>query len=266
MRILPFFASGLRLAVKARFLWVMVFCLFSLFFAVVLAYQFGGRQPAVIALDVGLSVIRLLVPLVGVLLVQELILREFDRNYFLISVSYPTPRFGMLLGRSAAVIALILLLFYVMVVSLGMLVCFVWDGFSVDGGWVQRFLLMVLSYSLDFMIVASVAVFLAVSSSTPSFVLIGTLGFMVVARSYSGVVSLLAGDALLVRGQEFYERGLGWLTFLLPDLGGMDVRGGVLYGDMSFPPADWVLLMVSGSIYFFIVLSVSWMIFLRKRF
>nr|WP_256206561.1 ABC transporter permease subunit [Pseudomonas sp. BAY1663] len=93
-----------------------------LFLTVLLSAQFSGRQPATVALDIGLSVIRLLLPLVLILMVQELVSREFDRRYFLNTLTYPCPRHSLLLGRFIAIATLILGLLLLLAGALAVLV------------------------------------------------------------------------------------------------------------------------------------------------
>ena len=64
---------GLRLAVRSGYLRTSVFYLLTLAGAVMLAAEFSARQPATVALDVGLSFIRIVLPILIVLLIQELV-------------------------------------------------------------------------------------------------------------------------------------------------------------------------------------------------
>src|SRR5690606_13542733 len=107
------------------------------------------------------------------------------------------------------------------------------------------YLVVVGGVGLDLLVLSSLAVFLAVVASTPSFVLIGTFGFMLVSRSYSAVIELLGSSYAVVGDAETYRAGVGVLGYLMPDLGSLDVRMVALYGRMEFLPADWSWLVVS---------------------
>ena len=120
--------------------------------------------------------------------------------------------------------------------------------------------------SLDLLMLLSLACFLAVAASTPSFVLIGTLGFMLIARSYSAVMALLTSGVKVVEHQESYHSGLGVLGYLLPDLGALDVRMIALYNRMEFLPPDWSLLTASALLYALGFLALSLWLFNRKQF
>jgi ABC-type transport system involved in multi-copper enzyme maturation permease subunit len=260
--------TGFRLALRARFLWVSVATLLVLVLTAWMAAQFSGRQPATVALDVGLSVMRLLLPLVMVLMAQELVSREFDRRYFLTSLTYPRPREGLLLGRFAALLALMGALLLVMSLVLGVTVGLIGKGYeqstSVSLG--LPYFISIAFVGIDLLVLTALAVFLAVVASTPSFVLIGTFGFMLVARSFASIVALLTRDTTVVGDADTYRAGIGLLGYLLPDLGALDVRGIALYGRLEFLPADWPWLLLSNLAYAGAFLALAVWALQRKRF
>lgn len=236
--------------------------------AAFLAAQFSGRQPATVALNVGLSVIRLLLPLVLVLMTQELLSREFDRRYFLNTLSYPHPRHDLLLGRSMAVAMLTLGLLLLLAGALALLVFLIGQGYAqstpVSLGF--HYLVTVGFIGLELMLLTALATLLAVVASTPSFVLIGTFGFILVARSFGAIVELLTRNATVVTDGESYRSGVGLLSYLLPDLGALDVRMITLYGQMELLPADWPWLVLSCLIYTVGLLAFAIWALQRKRF
>jgi ABC-type transport system involved in multi-copper enzyme maturation permease subunit len=260
--------AGIRLALRARYLWLAGCSLLVLALVVLLAAQFSGRQPATVALDIGLSVMRLLLPLVLVLMSQELLSREFDRRYFLNSLSYPRPRHSLLFGRFLAVAALTLGLLLALALVLALLVGLVGQGYA-QGTPValdQHYLVTIGFIGVDLLLLTALACLLAVVASTPSFVLIGTFGFMLVARSFAAIVELLSRDASVVGDAESYRTGVGLLGYLLPDLGALDVRMVALYGKMEFLPADWPWLLLSSLAYIVALLALAVWALQRKRF
>lgn len=261
------FLTGISLALRARYLSQGFCSLLVLALAVLLAAQFSGRQSATMALDVGLSVMRLLLPLALVLMTQELISREFERRYFLNSLTYPRPRYGLLLGRFLSVCALTAGLLLVMALLLVALVWLVGRG-DAKGASIalDHYLVTIVFIGLDLLLLASLACLLAVVASTPSFVLIGTFGFMLMARSFSAIVKLLNRDASVVGDAESYLAGVGLLSYLLPDLGALDVRMVALYGEMNFLPADWPWLLLSSLAYVIALLALAVWALQRKRF
>ncbi|MNR10210.1 hypothetical protein D3C85_1264470 [compost metagenome] len=128
------------------------------------------------------------------------------------------------------------------------------------------YLVTVAFIGLDLLVLAALATFLAIVASTPSFVLIGTFGFMLVARSFAAIVALLTRESWVVEDAETYRSGLGVLGYLLPDLGALDVRMLALYDQWQFLPADWPWLVSSSLAYAGGFLTLAVWALQRKRF
>lgn len=118
---------------------------------------------------------------------------------------------------------------------------------------------------LDLMVLLSVACFLAVVSTTPGFVLIGTLGFMLVARSFYPIIQLLTQQEYLVADAEQYRQSLGVLSYLLPDLSRLDLRAMPLYDSMDFLPGDALLVVSAAFSYIFALYFLSVWLLNRRR-
>lgn len=268
MSFLAVFISGIRIAFRARYLWLSALSLLVVALSAFLAAQFSGRQPATVALDVGFSLIRLFLPVVLVLMTQELLSREFDQRYFLRSLTYPCHRFHFLLGRFLAILTLILGLLLAMALLLALLVLLVGQDFS-QGTPValgMHYLVSIGFVGVDVLLLTALACLLAVVASTSSFVLIGTLGFMLVARSFASIIELLSRDAGVVGDAERYRAGMGMLSYMLPDLGALDVRMISLYGTFDLLPADWSWLLLSCLAYTIALLALAIWALQRKRF
>lgn len=268
MRFFPDVLTGLRLALRAHFLAISFWAVAVLVFAAWMVSQFSGRQPATVALDAGLSMIRLFLPVVGVLLLQELLSREFDRRLFLSSLTYPRSRHFFLLGRLFSVLILLGGLLLVLAGALAGVVGWVASGYEqatpVALGlpyWISIAFVMV-----DLFVLVALGTLLAVVASTPSFVLIGTLGFMLVARSFSSIVALLQRESWLVEGAETYQSSLGLLGFLLPDLAALDVRAIALYGQMDLLPQQWAWHLATALAYGVALVALAVWALARKRF
>lgn len=264
----PNISTGFHLAFRARFAWLSIGSLLVLILAAFLSAQFSGRQPATVALDIGLSVIRLLLPLVMVLMTQELLSREFDRRYFLNTLSYPHPRHSLLLGRFIAVALLTLGLLLVLAAALALLVWLIGQGYAqaTPVALGVHYLVTIGFIGLDLLLLIAVATLLAVVASTPSFVLIGTFGFMLVARSFGAIIELLTYNSGVVSDAESYRSGLSLLGYLLPDLGALDMRMVALYGKMELLPVDWPWLLLSNLTYTAGLLALAVWALQRKRF
>lgn len=260
--------TGYRLAFRAHFSWLIGGSLLSLALVAFLASQFSGRQPATVAMDTGLSVMRLLLPLVLVLLTQELLSREFDRRYYLNSLSYPHPRVKLLLSRFAIVATLTLGLLLLLAFTLALLVWLIGQDYEqatpVALGY--PYLITITFIGVDVLLLTAIACLLAVMASTPSFVMIGTFGFMLVARSFGAVVALLTRNEVFSGDAHNYRAGVSVLSYLLPDLGALDVRTITLYGKMELLPSDWPWLTLSSLSYTAGLLAVAVWGLQRKRF
>lgn len=262
------FLAALHLALKAKLVWMTVCTLLVVALATFLAAYFGGRQPVTIALDVGFSVMRLLLPLLIVLLVQELLSREFDKRYYLNSLAYPKARSSLLLGRFGAVFVLVFsVLFMLCMLQVG-LVSFIASIYpqATPVSLGQSYMIVIAFMVLDLLVLMALAILLAIVASTPSFVLVGTFGFMLVARSFGAIIDLLSGDSGLVSNAEGYRANLGLLGYLLPDLGALDLRMLALYDKSEFLPADWPWLLLSSFSYAFALLALAIWALQRKRF
>jgi Cu-processing system permease protein len=268
MLLLPDFLVGLRIAIRARYVFIASISLCVLLLSAWLSSQFSGRQPATVALDIGLSVMRLVLPLVLVLIVQEVMSREFDRRYFLNSIAYPRPRSSFMLGRFLAILVLLWGLLCLMALALGGVVWWVGLGYDqathVSLG--RHYALVIFFIGVDLLVLSAMASMLAVMASTPSFVLIGTLGFMLVARSFASIIELLTRDAWVVGGGDEYRQGISVLSYMLPDLGALDIRMVALYSRMEFLPGDWFLLLMSNLAYVLALVFLGVWHLWRKKF
>lgn len=256
------------LAYRARLNGVAAGVVLAVILAALLSSQFSGRQPATVAMDVGLSAIRLLLPLILVLLVQELLSREFDRRYYLNTLSYPHPRHRLLLSRIFVIATLTLGLLTVMAVALAATTWLIGRSYvqSTPLALGTNYLVTIAFIGLDSLVLIAVASLLAVIASTSSFILIGTFGFMLVARSFGAIIDLLTQNSSLAGDAEFYQASLSLLGYLLPDLGALDVRAITLYNRVALMPADWRWLVMSNAAYIAALLALALQSLQRKRF
>lgn len=268
MTLLPDLHTGVLLARRARYFSTSLWLLLAVLAMALMAAQFSGRQPATVALDVGISAMRLLLPFLIILLVQELLSREFDRRYILTSLTYPRPRHWLLLGRLCTILVLVYALMLVIAITLAWLVIRIGLGYEqatpadvgINYGVTLAFI------AVDLFVLTALAAFLAIVASTPSFVLIGTLGFMLIARSYSSILSLLERERFLVENTDFYHQSLGVLHYLLPDLGALDVRMISLYDKPELLPPDWQASLIASSAYGLGLIALALFFLHRKRF
>ena len=119
---------------------------------------------------------------------------------------------------------------------------------------------------LDLLLLVAAAFLFAIITSTPYFVLIGTLGVMIIGRSFAAVIDLLTYNSTVVSHPEGYRASVSLLGYILPDLGALDVRMVALYGRMEFMPPDWPLLVVSTLAYTCGLLGLATWALQRKLF
>ena len=256
------FLTGLWLIRRSNYAMVFLFFAIVLVAMVLVGAEFSARQPATVALDVGISVIRLALPIVSILLVQELVAREFERRTYLLSLTFPRARSFWLLGRILAVFVVTLLMLALLGGELALLVQYAAGSYKqatlVSLGtqyWVTLGLI-----AFDLLVVVAIATLLAVVTTTPGFVLIGSIGFLLIARSFAPVVQLLQEAGYLVEkfaDPRLYRESLGMVGYFLPDLGTLDVRMIALYGKWDFLPNNVEYLIMSVMMYAAAIISLA---------
>jgi ABC-type transport system involved in multi-copper enzyme maturation permease subunit len=236
-----------------------------------LASLYSARQPDTVALDVGLSFVRFALALVAIILVQDLVVREFERRYYLNSLAYPRARSQFLIGRYFAATIMVGILLILMGGVLAGTVAVVGKGYAqanpVSLGWPLVTTLALLY--VDLLVILAFATFLAIVATTPAFMLIGAVGFVLIARSYGAIIELLtfSGDVVAkFANPETYRSSLSLLDYLLPDLGSLDVRMVALYGQMSMLPGDWHWRVISAVAYAAAMLALSAWLLGRREF
>ncbi len=228
-----------------------------------LSAQFSGRQPATVSLDVGLSAIKIMIPILFALFCQELAVKETERKSFLQSLAYPHSRINFFVNRWLAGLLTVLVFYFSAALLLLLVVYFISLGYQqatpVSLG--EKYWVVVAFGAIDILAVSTIATLLAVVAQSPGFVLIGTIGLTIVGRSYSAVLQLLSGDSLVVDDPEQYSSGLGWLTYIIPDLGALDVRQIALYDDWSFLSAGLMNASVTSLVFSVAVISLATLLF-----
>ena len=233
-----------------------------------LAGQFSPRQPDTVALDVGISLIRIFVPLLGLLQIQDLLAKEVDRRLILTSLTYPRARATFLLGRYLAVVAAALIMTVVLLMVVAAVVVWAGQDYSqVSKVAIGRpYLLTGSLIWLDAIVVIAFGAALASISTTPHLVFLGGIGFMIIARSASTIIALLEREHQLLSGGELYSQGLQWVQWIIPDLAALDVRPIALYGKMELLTASpWALVLMPLG-YIALLLMLACLKFERRQF
>lgn len=260
--------STFRVLLRGRYLYFALASLGFMVAAALMAATFSGRQPATVALDVGISVFRFGIPIFVAVLAQGLVTDEFERRYYLSSMTYPHSRTAWLMGRYVTIVLAAATVLLIHALVLHELVAYVGRGYDqatkVAIG-APYWLVIAFAY-IDLLVIASFALLLAVFARSPGFVIFGTLGFLLIARSYSSIYFLLDGSSGLVRHEATYKAGLGTLRYLFPNLGELDIRAVSLYGRMDFLPIIWPQHLAGCILYAIAVVGLAVWLIRRKQF
>lgn len=259
---------AILIVLRSRLPWLSGFFLLALCLIAYLAAQFSGRQPATVALDIGLSFIRLALPIATIVITQQLLSAEFERRYIYNSITYPSSRRTLLFGRLTAGFIITLSLLLILSTALALIVWLI-SGSYPQGTPVALgppYIIVVAFIGLDLLLINTAAALLATIASSPSIVLVGTLGFVFAARSFSAIVELLTLDSGIVSNAESYRFNLSLLKYILPDLGALDIRAIALYGGLRDLPLDWHWSVLSALTYIIALIALSDRALQCKRF
>ncbi|WP_130466473.1 ABC transporter permease [Corticibacter populi] len=233
-----------------------------------LAANFSARQPATVALDVGLSGIRLVLMLMALFWVQELLGKDIERKSLYFVLAYPVSRGVYLASRFFAVAALLALGVLVLGLALGAVLGVLPVSYSQPtpihlGG---AYALVLLGIWLDLLVIAAFALLLCSLSTTPFLPLILGCFFALAARSLGvSLQYLLAPGAEGTAEATYLLPVLNVAQWLLPDLSRLDWRDLSLYGlPVPWAALGWAALMALG--YCGLLLALATWKFKRREF
>jgi ABC-type transport system involved in multi-copper enzyme maturation permease subunit len=232
-----------------------------------LSASFSPRQPKTVALDVGLSGIRLSLVLFSLFWVLEMLGMEIQRRTVLFSLSYPTARGKYLLGRFLGIssllgVAALLLggLLWVVVLNSGGNYT---QGFSIAAG--SAYWATIFGLWLDVVVVTAFTVWVASISTVTMLPLALGLAFAMAGKSLGAVVDYLAqgaeGDPSIQRLAPLIDA----IQWVLPDLSRLDWRFWPMYGLMPDQTAVTGSLVLAAS-YISALLALAVMMFRRREF
>lgn len=233
----------------------------------VLGSGFSGRQPSSVALDVGLSGLRLVLLVVVLLWVQDLFAKDIERKTVYFMLAYPVTRTYYLLSRFLAVALLAL-------VALALIGGLLWLSMQVSNGYMQtrpvalghKYLLVLLGIWLDALVVTAFALCIASLSTTPFLPLILGLCFGMAARGLGPTLDfLMHGERASSFQVALFGPVLEYAFLWLPDLSRLDWRPIALY-DLSVVWDAFGLAALSALGYIGLLLALSSVIFGRRSF
>lgn len=234
-----------------------------------LSAEFSGRQPRTVALDVGISVVRILGVLLVLSWVQETVGKDVERKTVYFVLSYPVGRTLYLGGRYLGIVFLTAAA--VTLFSLGLLLA---DWLVSLQGYQQStpvhlgmgFVLTMALVMLDLIVVSAFGIFVASFSVTPFLPFFLGLAFALSARMLGPVMSYLsAGKYGAEELAPVYMPLLNVFNWALPDLSRLDIRNIVLYGTA---PAESVVILavLHAAAYATFLLGLAFFVFRRREF
>lgn len=263
----PFLVSAWRAGLRSRSIQGVLVLGVLLVGVAYLSASFSPRQPRTVALDVGLSGLRVSLILFALFWVQELVGREIERRTVLFSLTYPVARGNYVIGRYLGVVGLLALA----ALLLGLLL---WVAVRTTGGdYQQAFVIAaglpywatVAGLWLDAAVVAAFALWLATLSTVPMLPLALGLAFAVGGKSLGAVAEYLAkgadGDAELMRFAPFIDA----IQWVLPDLSRLDWRAWPMYG-LAPDTLAVALSLLLATFYAALLLAMAVAVFSRREF
>lgn len=258
---------GLRVGWRGVGLRVLLPLALLVMVASVLGSGFSGRQPSSVALDVGLTGLRLVLLVVALLWVQDLFARDIERKTVYFMLAYPLTRTHYLLSRFFTVALLAL-------AALALVGGLLWLSLQVGSGYVQvspvaighKYLLVLLGVWLDVLVVTAFALCIASLSTTPFLPLILGLCFGMAARGLGPTLDfLMHGERASSFQIALFGPVLEYAFLWLPDLSRLDWRPIALY-DLPVGWGMFGLAVLSALSYIGLLLALASAIFGRRNF
>jgi ABC-type transport system involved in multi-copper enzyme maturation permease subunit len=263
----PFLLSAVRAGLRSRSIQAILILGILLMGAAYLSASFSPRQPQTVALDVGLSGLRITLVLFALFWVQELVAREIERRTVLFSLTYPIARSHFIVGRYLGVLGLLGLAAILLGLMLWLVVLLLGkgyeQGFSVVIG--MPYWSTVVGLCMDAAVVAAFALWVSTFSTVPMLPLALGLAFAVAGKSLGAVAEYLArgadGDPALMRFAPIIDA----IQWVLPDLSRLDFRAWPMY---DLAPASQTVglgLMMAAS-YAALLITLAVLTFTRRDF
>jgi ABC-type transport system involved in multi-copper enzyme maturation permease subunit len=228
------FLTALKLGLRSRSFLALALIGVLAMGGAILASQFSGRQPAAVAMDVGISAVRVIAVLVALFWAQELLGRDRERGVLATVLSYPVSRVGYLFGRFLGVsflLALTLTGFAGLLAALGWVA-----GLGYEQSSPVRADLALIPFILflwlELVVITAFTWLMTALTTTPFLPFLLGMAFTWVGRSLAVVLGYLAvaRGGTMTEMQDHLGVVLEALLWLLPDLSRLDLRTGVLYG------------------------------------
>lgn len=265
---LAFFLSGVRSGLRGRSFQAVLILGFLLVGVAYLSSGFSPRHPRTVALDIGLSGIRITLVLLCLFWIQELLAKEVERKTILHSLAYPAKRGAFVVGRYLAVLALTCLAALALGLSLLGVVAMASPGYSQEFPVLLGFpyWIAVAGLVLDVAVVAAFGVVLATVSTVSVLPLAAGLAFAIGAKALGATLDYIAhgadGDTRIMG---VFGPAIGIVRWLVPDLSRLDWRNWPMYG---LPPDGaeirWAALAAVAYVVLLLMVGIAY--FSRREF
>lgn len=261
--VLATWRSGLR----SRYFYGVALLAVFLVLTAYLASSFSPRAPRTVALDVGISGLRISLVLLGILWVQEAFSREVDRKTVLLLLSYPLGRGEYLLGRFFGVVSLGCVA--VVALALALTTAVIASGLGYEA---QKFLpdlgiafwTTVFGVWLEFVVVVAFTVLMSAISTTPMLPFVAGAGFAIAGKAFGAALDyvLAGGDRSITAANTVLLQVIQWI---LPDFSRLDWRLWPMY-QMAPDAQSVVWAVVSALCYSGLLLVAAVWAFGRREF
>lgn len=263
-----FFTSALRSGMRSRsFQAVFVLGVF-LIGGAYLSAMLSPRQPATVALDVGISGLRFSLVLLALFWVQDLISDEIERRTAVFYLAYPITRAGYLLGRLAGIAFLLLIATLVLSLLLWIAIMSSSEMYAQSHRLAlgTPYWATIFAVWLSSVVVAAFTLSIATLSTMPALPLALGAAFAIAGQTLGAVVDYLAkgadGQTELVAQYGPIVETIQWV---LPDLSRLDWRIWPMY-DLPLPIESLGWSIVMALAYIFLMLGIAIPIFNRREF
>ncbi len=265
---LAFFLSGIRSGMRGRSFQAVLVLGLLLVGVAYLSAGFSPRHPRTVALDIGLSGIRITLVLLTLFWIQELLSKEIERKTILHSLAYPTSRSSFVIGRYLAVVALASLAALVLGLSLLIVVAAASANYSQDFPVALGlpFWATLAGLILDVAVVAAVGAAVATVSTVAIMPLAVGFAFAIGGKALGLTLDYLGhgadGDTEIM---SVFGPAVGFVRWIVPDLSRLDWRNWPMYGlAPSGADVGWASVMALS--YIVVVLMIGIFVFARREF
>ena len=218
---------------------------------------FSLRQPAIVAMDVGLSGLRFLGTFFVLYWVQEIFVRDVERRTIMLALAYPVSRSSYLVGRWAGVLALVAMAVATWAFGLAVLAQVSDWGYpaSAHPDLGLAFPMVLAGILLDLAVVSIFTVWLTSLAQTPLVPFLGGAAFAVAARLIGPSIDYLAfslsADKVMSANMLPILDAVRWVV---PDLSRLDWRTAVLY--KTWPAPAYVASAVAMVLGYILILAL----------